>query len=287
MLPGFNHNIRHDGLLFHVQTEDNGLKIARIVTQVFIDGHLLAIERSDYAELRDQDLPAEARDTQIRHLMQTQHKRQLRRVTTGEFKAQVEAYENRSDGDLETNLESPTDGPSVDTSSLPEIEFPPEAQHDETFFDSFLSSVDKEMERFSEHLPPVSSTFNAAHEPPEPKKPEPDLSHRSRRRRSPASRARRPALPAPSAAQAEPNRQAAVERVRRMRRRPSMEASSSNLPPPDQTMLEMDATALRASLREQRARLRGEDTNTQPIEETADASLDSVLLQYLNDKPNS
>ncbi len=51
MLQGFNHNIRHGGRLFHVQTEDKGLDNPIIETLVYRGGEILAARRSSYADL--------------------------------------------------------------------------------------------------------------------------------------------------------------------------------------------------------------------------------------------
>ena len=37
-LLGFNNNVRHRGRVFHIQTEDSGIRHARIVTHLFADG---------------------------------------------------------------------------------------------------------------------------------------------------------------------------------------------------------------------------------------------------------
>ena len=41
MHVGFNHNIRYKGQLYHVQTEDCGLKKANIVTLLYRGGTIL------------------------------------------------------------------------------------------------------------------------------------------------------------------------------------------------------------------------------------------------------
>src|SRR5690606_34821597 len=35
MIPGFNHNIKHKGRIFHIQTEDSGPKNPHIITHLF------------------------------------------------------------------------------------------------------------------------------------------------------------------------------------------------------------------------------------------------------------
>jgi len=74
---GYNHNVRHKGRLFHVQTEDSGLTRPVLTTHVFIEGTILATLRSQYTL----DEP----DAVVQKRMQTQHKTMLKRVRDGEF----------------------------------------------------------------------------------------------------------------------------------------------------------------------------------------------------------
>ena len=85
MRPGFNHNIRHLKWVFHVQTEDNGLALPYLVTQVFIGGHVLALERTSYQDILEENLAEEARNDAITSRMQTQHKRLLKSVVEGVY----------------------------------------------------------------------------------------------------------------------------------------------------------------------------------------------------------
>ncbi len=48
MLPGFNHNIRHRSVLFHIQTEDSGIAAPVVVTHLFLGGNIVATRRSSY-----------------------------------------------------------------------------------------------------------------------------------------------------------------------------------------------------------------------------------------------
>jgi hypothetical protein len=81
MIPGFNHNIRHNGVLFHVQTEDGGLGHPRIVTQLFLGGTILCTKKTSYADI----VSASEMRQVVEALMKEQHKEMLRRLTSGEF----------------------------------------------------------------------------------------------------------------------------------------------------------------------------------------------------------
>ncbi len=43
-VTGFNHNIKHKGKVYHVQTEDSGVNNPHIITHLFVGGNILAIE---------------------------------------------------------------------------------------------------------------------------------------------------------------------------------------------------------------------------------------------------
>jgi hypothetical protein len=94
LLPGFNHNVRRQGRLYHVQTEDSGVASPHVTTQLFLGGTVLASTRTSYADaLDDPDLA-----TRVRQLMETQHKAMLRALVAGELDAGAPAN-GRADGD--------------------------------------------------------------------------------------------------------------------------------------------------------------------------------------------
>jgi len=76
-LLGYNHNVRHAGRLFHVQTEDSGLSRLYVTTHLFIDGSILSTTRMQYGP----DEPDEV----VQKKMQTQHKTMLKRLRDGDF----------------------------------------------------------------------------------------------------------------------------------------------------------------------------------------------------------
>jgi len=87
MLSGFNTNIRHRGVLFHVQTEDSGYGNPQVITHLFYGGNIMASEKRSYADkLESANLEAE-----VRVLMESQHKAMLKRLTRGEYDPGIEA----------------------------------------------------------------------------------------------------------------------------------------------------------------------------------------------------
>ncbi|HWV38001.1 MAG TPA: hypothetical protein VN033_05940 [Vulgatibacter sp.] len=82
-LTGFNHNVRHKGRGFHVQTEDSGEEIAHVITHLFEGGNILASKRTSYADLRGRpDLKS-----RVRSIMEEQHRQMLRELVNGAFDA--------------------------------------------------------------------------------------------------------------------------------------------------------------------------------------------------------
>ena len=51
MITGFNTDIEHDGVIYHVQTEDKGLDSPLILSLVYSGGAILASKRSPYKDL--------------------------------------------------------------------------------------------------------------------------------------------------------------------------------------------------------------------------------------------
>lgn len=80
MISGFNTNIRHRGVLFHVQTESSGVENPRILSHLFKGGDILASMKGDYSD----KLQSKNRDSEVRAMMEDQHKTMLRALNRGE-----------------------------------------------------------------------------------------------------------------------------------------------------------------------------------------------------------
>ena len=81
---GYNHNLRHGGRVFHVQTEDSGQGYARLHTHLFYEGTILSSKKQEY----DPSAPEDA----VRALMQQLHKAMIRELTHGEHDARIGAF---------------------------------------------------------------------------------------------------------------------------------------------------------------------------------------------------
>ena len=81
MLVGYNTNVPYKGRLYHVQTEDNGLKNPLVITLLYYKGTILASKKSSYAELVS--LPDYKE--KVRELMKEQHKAMMKELIRGVY----------------------------------------------------------------------------------------------------------------------------------------------------------------------------------------------------------
>ena len=58
-VTGFNHNIKHKGKVYHVQTEDSGVNNPHIITHLFVGGNILASKKTSYADILNAENLAE------------------------------------------------------------------------------------------------------------------------------------------------------------------------------------------------------------------------------------
>src|SRR5262244_3343388 len=78
---GYNHNVRHRGKLFHIQTEDSGIKNPHVTTHLFVGGNVIATKKVSYAAILD----AENLPDAVKQLMEMQHKEVLRNLMNGVY----------------------------------------------------------------------------------------------------------------------------------------------------------------------------------------------------------
>jgi len=123
---GFNHNIRHRGLVFHVQTEDSGVANPHIFTHLFHGGVILSTRKLVY----DPD----SADDVVKALMQSQHKAVLKELKGGAFTDKINQYLGNHPDLLP--FEASTDGGAAEkTEPTPlldpsELAAPPSGRHD-------------------------------------------------------------------------------------------------------------------------------------------------------------
>ena len=115
MVVGFNHNINHNGKVYHVQTEDSGTDNPHVITHLFVGGNILSSLRSSYSHLMGHP----NLEAQVRAMMELQHKDMLRSLASGAFEnlgSQV-AFQP---GELAPRADPPA--PVVAASQIPPVE---------------------------------------------------------------------------------------------------------------------------------------------------------------------
>ena len=69
MITGYNTDVEHDGITYHVQTEDKGLESPIVLSLVYSGGAILAAKRSSYDDL----IAAGFEDTKLAERLKRQH----------------------------------------------------------------------------------------------------------------------------------------------------------------------------------------------------------------------
>jgi len=80
MITGYNTDVRHNEVVFHVQTEDKGSANPFIESLIYVGGQVLASKRASYAELL-----AEGKEKDILALMDHQHRTMIAAIRHGKF----------------------------------------------------------------------------------------------------------------------------------------------------------------------------------------------------------
>jgi len=80
MITGFNTDVKHDAVVYHVQTEDKGRNNPKIETLVYVGGEILDNYRTSYEQTK-----AELGEEEIMTLLEAQHKRVIRNIKTGRY----------------------------------------------------------------------------------------------------------------------------------------------------------------------------------------------------------
>ena len=110
MITGANTNVRHRGVVYHVQTEDSGRANPHIISHLYHGGTILASEKTEYADkVGEDDLEAV-----VRGLIETQHQQMLDRLKGGDFDALIAERlgEATDDGMEQTDSDAPESQPA-------------------------------------------------------------------------------------------------------------------------------------------------------------------------------
>jgi hypothetical protein len=132
VITGFNTDIEHDGVIYHVQTEDKGLDSPIILSLVYTGGTILASKRSPY-----EDLIAEGfSDELLAERLKRQHRLICAAIHSGRIN-DLKKMSGRAKGKLAEVVEDVTDVTEAeiteDEEQLAEIEIAQPVTVDESF----------------------------------------------------------------------------------------------------------------------------------------------------------
>ena len=83
MITGYNTDVKHDGKVFHVQTEDKGAANPIIETLVYVGGgQIIASKQYNYGNLV---VDGKCDDRAVLELLESQHRRMMRWVSGGKY----------------------------------------------------------------------------------------------------------------------------------------------------------------------------------------------------------
>ena len=115
-LLGFNNNVRHKGRVFHIQTEDSGVRHPHVITHLFADGgRILKTTKTSYTEHIGQ--PAMA-DT-VRAMMQEQHKSMFIALRDGQFDSLFEDAAGAAAAAARAASKTGTSAPAIPAAAAP------------------------------------------------------------------------------------------------------------------------------------------------------------------------
>lgn len=122
MLVGYNTNVPFKGAVYHVQTEDSGLKNPMVITLLYLRGMILASKKTNYSHI------AYSHDykEKVRELMKEQHKNMIKELIAGKHTSVGEAQAETENKDITPdqaggNPEQPSDPKSQIAKSLDDI----------------------------------------------------------------------------------------------------------------------------------------------------------------------
>ncbi len=125
MLVGYNTNIPYKGRLYHIQTEDNGLKNPIVITHLYYKGTILASKKFSYADLASSP---DYKD-KVRELMKEQHKGMMKELIRGLY---TKDQDNAPSEDAAAAISEP---------KQPEIEEAPRQQISKSLDDVLLDYI--------------------------------------------------------------------------------------------------------------------------------------------------
>src|SRR5215207_1138167 len=124
MITGYNTDVRHGEVVFHVQTEDKGVSNPFIESLVYVGGQVLASKRVSYAEL----LAAGREEKELVALMDHQHRTMIAAIRHGKLDAKLASLLNgkqTGQTDVVTRQSPPTASGAPASHVVPPPPLPP------------------------------------------------------------------------------------------------------------------------------------------------------------------
>ena len=103
MLTGYNTDIKHDGTIFHIQTEDGGESNPFIVSLVYQGGRILASKKTSYAQIAG----TEGFMSQLRTMLEDQHRAMINAVKTETLPTGAQAGPSQGTQNTQTDTSEP------------------------------------------------------------------------------------------------------------------------------------------------------------------------------------
>jgi hypothetical protein len=117
MITGFNTDVRYDGRVYHVQTEDRGQNIPVLESLVYIGGTIVAKKRTPYAD----QLSGGATEEMIASLLKRQHQVIIAAIKTGRIEDLIRHSEKE---DRSREVEIKPAKPKAPSGKLPSGKLP-------------------------------------------------------------------------------------------------------------------------------------------------------------------
>jgi hypothetical protein len=129
---GFNNNVKHKGRVFHIQTEDSGIRHPHVITHLFADGgRILKTTKTSYAE----HVGDAALTETVRTLMKEQHKAMFIALRDGQYDHLID---EPAGGQAAKEAAAPPPPPPPAPSSVPKFAKPASAKGKDSPISSLL-----------------------------------------------------------------------------------------------------------------------------------------------------
>jgi len=140
MLVGYNTNVSYKGTVYHVQTEDSGIRNPHIITLLYDKGTILASKKISYADI----VTAPDYKEKVRELMKDQHNAMIKELISGKYRTD-QALPQTTQGTIAETPAQPASAAAEEISPEPRQE--PQKQISKSLDDILLDYILKEEEK--------------------------------------------------------------------------------------------------------------------------------------------